>query len=69
MPILRRSRRRFVLSRLDERITKLTLRELVEYDEYLWVWMDKAGSPANIARLLNMIHREVEWRAQDAADT
>jgi hypothetical protein len=67
MPVVRRNRRKLVLSKLDERITRMRLRELVEYERALWAWMDKAKSPANIARRLNMIHREVEWRAQDTS--
>lgn len=62
MPIMYRNR----LLRLDQqRITKLTIAELIDYERELWTWMDKTGGAANIARQLNMIHREVEWRAQD----
>jgi hypothetical protein len=65
MPIVRRFGQSFKLSTLNERITQMTLPQLIEYERELWVWMDKAKSPANIAVRLNMIHREVEWRAQD----
>jgi hypothetical protein len=62
MPIMYRRR----LLRLDEqRITKLSMGELIEYETVLWQWMDKTGGAANIARQLNLIHREVEWRAMD----
>lgn len=63
MPIMYRNR----LLRLDEqRITKLTIIELIDYERELWGWMDKTGGAANIARQLNMIHREIEWRALDS---
>jgi hypothetical protein len=61
MPIHHRGR----LINLDQRLTRMTLGELVRYEELLWRWMDKTGGAASIARQLNMIHREVEWRATD----
>ena len=61
MPILFRNR----LIDLDLHITKLTMNDLVKYEAVLWRWMDKTGGSAKIARQLNMVHREVEWRAQD----
>ena len=48
---------------VDDPLTKMSLRELIEYENYLWGWM--ANSPPNIVAVLNAIHREVEWRAQD----
>jgi hypothetical protein len=66
MPIIvNRPRKRFALSTLDERITKMSLKELASYEKHLWTWMDKAGSPASIALRLNMIYREVEWRCSE----
>jgi hypothetical protein len=54
------------LLNFDElRITKLRMNELIRLERLLWTWMDKTGGAANIARLLNIIHREVEWRAMD----
>lgn len=50
---------------LDGRVAKMSLPVLVAYERLLWRWMDKTGGAASIARQLNMIHREVEWRAQD----
>jgi hypothetical protein len=47
------------------RITKLRMNELIRLERLLWTWMDKTGGAANIAKLLNIIHREVEWRAMD----
>lgn len=61
MPILFRGR----ISNLDEKITKMTLSELTKYERLLWRWMDKTKGASSIARQLNMIHREVEWRAMD----
>ena len=46
-------------------ITRMTTRELIEYELTLWSWMDKTKGSANVARELNAVHREVEWRAQD----
>lgn len=61
MPIIYRNR----LINLDQHITKMSFKELVDYERALWGWMDKTKGAASIARQLNMIHREVEWRAQD----
>jgi len=46
-------------------ITQMTMRELIEYEKFLWGWMGK--SPPNVVTALNAIYREVEWRAQDTA--
>lgn len=46
-------------------LTEMTTRELIRYEEYLWAWMK--GSPPNVVAVLNAIHREIEWRAQDTA--
>jgi len=46
-------------------LTKMTLRELIEYENYLWRWMK--DSPPNVVAVLNAIYREIEWRAQDSA--
>ena len=48
---------------LDDPLTKMSLRQLVEFEAYLWTWMK--NSPPSIVQILNAIHREVEWRAQD----
>lgn len=61
MPILFAGR----ISNLDERIIHMPMKELIKYEQLLWEWMDKTKGAASIARQLNMIHREVEWRAQD----
>ena len=47
----------------DRPLTKMTMRELIDYEKCLWRWM--ATSPPNIVQVLNAIYREVEWRAQD----
>ena len=65
MPIMRQVKGKPMLSKMDEYITKMSMKELIDYEACLWNWMDKAGSPVDVARQLNMIHREVEWRAQD----
>jgi hypothetical protein len=46
-------------------ITKLRMPQLIKLERLLWTWMDKTGGAANIAKLLNIIHREVEWRAME----
>jgi hypothetical protein len=61
MPILSEGR----LIDLHQRITKMSMKQLIKYEALLWTWMDKADSPVDVARELNSIHREVEWRAQD----
>jgi hypothetical protein len=63
MPIVRMVKGRLKVSHFDEMITRMTMDELIEYEDLLWDWMKT--SPAKIARVLNMIHREVEWRATD----
>ena len=53
---------------LDDGMSKLaqmSMRQLIEYEEFLWGWMN--GSPPNVVTVLNAIYREVEWRAQDTA--
>ena len=67
MPIIRNERGRMMLSKMDEYITKMSMKELIDYERCLWVWMDKTKtSPSpHIVQQLNVIHREVEWRAQD----
>jgi hypothetical protein len=52
------------VSHLKERITKMTMRELIEYEAALWCWVGKMPME-NIAGQLNAIYREVEWRSQD----
>ena len=49
----------------DVIISKMTMRQLIDYEAYLWGWM--GNSPPNVVTVLNAIHREVEWRAQDTA--
>lgn len=46
-------------------LSKMTMRQLIEYERFLWGWMK--GSPPSIVVVLNAIYREVEWRAQDTA--
>jgi hypothetical protein len=46
-------------------LTAMTLQELIEYEKFLWGWMN--DSPPNVVTVLNAIYREVEWRAQDTA--
>lgn len=76
MPIMLHRHGRAELSNLQERITRMTLAELVAYEADLWKWMQaldsrrirgKAFIPRrhsdNIVYQINAIHREVEWRA------
>jgi hypothetical protein len=49
----------------EVKVTKLRMQELIKLERLLWTWMDKTGGAANIAKLLNIIHREVEWRFQE----
>jgi hypothetical protein len=46
-------------------LTKMSIRELVAYETFLWECMEKLPNSPNIVTTLNAIHREVEWRAQD----
>jgi hypothetical protein len=67
MPIILQKR----LTKLQEqRITRMTLTELITYEAVLWRWMDKLDKSKmhseDIVVQLNAIHREVEWRAMDA---
>jgi hypothetical protein len=66
MPIILQHNGRTRLSRLEERITKMSISELIDYESSLWVWMDKCKTRGvDIINQLNAIHREVEWRAMD----
>lgn len=62
MPILSENR---LLNFEKVRITKMTMPQLIRYEQLLWQWMDKTGGSATIANQLNLIYREVEWRAQE----
>ena len=46
-------------------LTKMSMRELIDYESYLWQWM--TSSPPRVVNVLNAIYREIEWRAQDTA--
>jgi hypothetical protein len=50
---------------LDQKITKMSVRELIHYEAELWRWMDKTKGTGTIALQLNAVHREIEWRAQE----
>jgi hypothetical protein len=66
MPVILRHNGRPRLSSLQERIAKMTIAELIDYDNALWQWMDKLKFKSeDVVNQLNAIHREVEWRAQD----
>ena len=67
MPVvLRRSTRQLVLTKTGNDVTYMTMRELVEYEKYLWVCMENMkGDTDVIARRLNVIHREVEWQCSE----
>ena len=60
----------------DERLTRMSLDDLVQLEALLWTWMEQlnrrklrgknfieARHSDNIVYQLNAIHREVEWRA------
>jgi hypothetical protein len=66
MPVILRRNGRPRLSSLQERIARMTIAELVDYDNALWQWMDKLKFKSeDVVNQLNAVHREVEWRAQD----
>ena len=67
MPIIRNVRGRMMLSKMDEYVTRMSIKDLIDYERCLWVWMEKTkNNPSpHIVQQLNVIHREVEWRAQD----
>jgi hypothetical protein len=46
-------------------LTKMSLSELEAYEAFLWECMKKLPNSPRIITVLNAIHREVEWRAQD----
>lgn len=55
---------RYLLSRNELMVvSRMTMKELIAYEKHLWEWMK--DSPPDIVAILNTIHREVEWRAQD----
>lgn len=75
MPIMRHVHGRAVLSDLQERISRMTLAELVTYEDTLWKWMEaldrrklrgksfiERRRSDNVVYQINAIHREVEWR-------
>jgi hypothetical protein len=66
MPIILQHR----LTKLQEqRITRMSMADLIVYEAALWRWMDKLDKSKvhseNIVVQLNAVHREVEWRAMD----
>jgi hypothetical protein len=70
MPIMLQQHGRNHLTKLQEqRITKMTMAQLIVYEAVLWQWMDKLDRSKmrseSIVNQLNAIHREVEWRAMD----
>ena len=48
-----------------EQISRLTMRDLIVLEEFLWKCMDSKHAHPSVVDTLNAIHREVEWRAQD----
>jgi hypothetical protein len=66
MPIILQHNGKPRLSKLQERITRMTVEELAEYEATLWRWMDKLKFKSeDVVNQLNAVHREVEWRAED----
>ena len=66
MPIILQHNGKPRLSKLQERISKMTLVELVEYEAALWRWVDRLKYKSeDVTNQLNAVHREVEWRAED----
>lgn len=47
------------------RLSKMSLRELVAYEKYLWSALHKLPNSPVIITTMNAIYQEVEWRAQD----
>jgi len=66
MPIIVRSVRgpRLVPFRY---ISKMSMEELIAYEEFLWKCHSNPKASLAITDQLNAIYREVEWRAQDTA--
>lgn len=48
-----------------EQISKLSMRDLIALESFLWKCMDSKTAHHGVVDTLNAIHREVEWRAQD----
>lgn len=66
MPLILRHNGRPRLSKLQERIARMSVPELVEYEATLWRWVDRLKFKSqDVVTQLNAIHREVEWRAED----
>jgi hypothetical protein len=66
MPIILRRNGRSRLSSLQERISKMTMAELIAYEAALWRWVDRLKYKSeDFTNQLNAVHREVEWRATD----
>ena len=43
-------------------LTKMSNKELIDYEKFLWRWMD---SPY-VATVISAIHWELKWRAEDS---
>jgi hypothetical protein len=70
MPIILRLGGRVRLENAQERITRMSVNELIVYEGALWTWLEKITKSKlhsdRIVDQLNAIHREIEWRAMDA---
>jgi hypothetical protein len=48
-----------------EQISRMTMPDLIALEAFLWKCMDTKIANPSVVHTLNVIHREVEWRAQD----
>jgi hypothetical protein len=46
----------------DKPLTRMTKRELIDYENYLWKWMDSR----DVAVVISAIRKELRWRAEDS---
>jgi hypothetical protein len=47
-------------------ITRMTVNELKDYEAYLLTWTKNGVLATNLATVVEAIHRELDWRAQDS---
>ena len=64
MPIIVRDKKqRPRLEPIQRGLTRMSMQELIDFEAVLWKWLDSCVSART---MLNAVHREVEWRAQDS---
>lgn len=66
MPIIGRDAKgRPRLIKRTAQVSKMSMRDLIAFENFLWQCMDTPAPQPAVVDFLNAIHREVEWRAQD----